>query len=81
MKIKIISICLLLLICSCSEDDPGVQMGCLSGVTGGGDRITIRCCTKQEFQAGSNVNAGGTANWNLYTQHQWKAVSDCDKCW
>lgn len=64
----------------CAKDDPGPQMGCLTGLTGNGTRVTIRCCTKEQFQAGSNVNAGGTSNWSTYTSHEWKAVSDCSQC-
>lgn len=72
---------ILLVLAACSEDEPqSEQKGCISGLTGGGDRVNIRCATRQEFLAGSNVNQGGTSNWTNYTKHEWKKVSNCSEC-
>lgn len=63
---------------SCSEDDDPSGNGCLTGVNkSSGQRELIRCCTKEEYLAGSNVSAGGTANWNSYTGHSWAVCDDC----
>lgn len=83
MKTKLITILLvILLVAGCSEENPGPQMGCMTGVPKVGDpvRTFIRCCTQEDFYGGSNPAAGGTTDWNYYTDHEWKAVSDCDKC-
>lgn len=78
MRVLSIIICVVAL--SCGGDDE-VQMGCITGeVLGTGIRVPIQCTTKAEFEAGSNVKAGGIKTWNSYSSHQWEAVSDCQKC-
>lgn len=62
---------------SCSEDETEPKTRCLYGIDTGGVRYFMRCCTKQQYLAGSNVAAGGTANWNNYPYHEWK---ECDRC-
>ena len=78
LGLVIIAIMFLVSLFSCSEDEPETLQGCLTGVHKlGTDRELIRCCTREEYLAGSNVNAGGTANWSNYTKHQWEK---CDQC-
>lgn len=63
---------------SCSDDDPTSETGCLTGIPSGStDRVLIKCATREQFLAGSNVSAGGTSSWNAFTQHQWAKCSDC----
>lgn len=82
MKRLIICIVFLTLFVGCEEEeDPNAGTGCLTAYPKAGaeaDRFTIRCCTRQEFLAGSNVSAGGTANWTLYAGHKWEKCSDCN---
>jgi hypothetical protein len=69
-------------LCSSCKDDE-VQMGCQTGILKTGDpneRLTIRCCTKKEHEAGSNTNIGGTEMFTYYSSVQWEAVSSCSKC-
>lgn len=70
---------ILLIACACSDDEPGTDQGCLTGIpkTGSQDRVLIKCSTKQQYLAGSNTGAGGTASWNSYTSHKWEPCSDC----
>jgi hypothetical protein len=66
---------------SCNNDE--VQMGCQTGILKTGDpneRITIRCCTKEEHNAGSNVAIGGTDLFQYYTSVKWEPVKDCNEC-
>jgi len=88
MMTRFIYLSLLLIVLSC-KDEPSIdannpdQIGCLKGVnknSPGSSPVLIRCCTKREYLAGSNVNAGGTANWTNYTNHQWTAVASCGVC-
>jgi hypothetical protein len=66
------------LVSGCSEkEDPKPSEGCLTGINNDGVRVQIRCCTREEYLAGSNVNAGGTASWESYTGHKWEL---CDSC-
>lgn len=69
----------LMLLAACSEEDPGTDQGCLSGIPKSGppERVTIRCSTQQQYLAGSNTSAGGTSSWTLYTGHQWAKCDDC----
>lgn len=63
---------------SCSDDDPETENGCLTGIpTGATDRVLIKCSTREQYLAGNNVSAGGTASWNAYTGHQWAKCNDC----
>lgn len=63
---------------SCSEDDePKKEVKCLTGVNNDGDRVFIRCATKEQYLAGNNVAQGGTANWTNYKGHKWE---ECDNC-
>lgn len=86
MKTLIASLIAIALIFSGCKDDEDVDpsdpntKGCLTGLTDQGTRVLIRCCTRNEYAAGSNASAGGTASWNLYTKHEWKAVKDCNEC-
>lgn len=60
------------------EDEPETDQGCMTGVPVGLNySVHIRCCTKQQYLAGNNVNAGGTANWASYTDHKWEKCSSC----
>jgi hypothetical protein len=61
----------------CSEDDPEPKTKCMTGINQDGARVMIRCATQQQFNAGSNVSAGGTAQWDLYTQHK---LEECGQC-
>jgi hypothetical protein len=68
---------------SCADQDSPERsdLGCMTGIPDGGvDRVFIRCCTLEQYNAGSNVAIGGTASWSYYSDHEWKAVSSCDKC-
>lgn len=65
---------------ACSEDDEPEsksKVRCLTGVNIDGDRVFIRCATKEQYMAGNNVSQGGTANWTNFTGHQWE---ECDNC-
>ena len=74
---KFFAILLILAACSGEDEDPSGN-GCLTGINkSSGQRELIRCCTKEEYLAGSNVSAGGTANWNSYTGHSWAVCDDC----
>lgn len=66
----------------CEKDEPeGEPMGCMTGIPQGQNyRVLIRCCTRREFLAGDNVNAGGTSNWTHYTRHEWVKVKKCGDC-
>lgn len=68
--------------CRDNEEEPqSQQKGCASGILiGTSTRVNFRCCTKAEFDAGSDTSIGGTAAWTNYTDHQWTAVSDCSQC-
>jgi hypothetical protein len=80
---KNILIIAILIMFSCSEEAPEPQMGCITGVSKSdpsGERVSMGCRTREQFLAGDNVSAGGVSYFGNYTQHQWKAVSDCDKC-
>lgn len=69
---------LLVILCSCSDDEPETDQGCLTGIPNGTqDRVLIKCSTQEQFLAGSNTSAGGTASWNQYTAHQWAKCDDC----
>jgi hypothetical protein len=60
---------------------PSRKRGCLSGIRNGETtRANIRCCTRDEFLAGSNVSKGGTSEWTLYTKQEWKAAGSCSEC-
>jgi hypothetical protein len=61
----------------CSEKQDPTNQGCLTGVNSDGNRVLIRCCTKDQYLAGSNVNAGGTAIWPNYSGHKWESCQDC----
>lgn len=75
---KIIAVALLLFALSCSDEEES-NIGCLTGILKGTNyRVTIRCCTRQEYLAGNNVNAGGTSNWTDYTSHDWEKCSACN---
>jgi hypothetical protein len=68
-------------IISCDTEPNEPQHGCLTGINKSTNvRGLLRCCTRQEFLAGSDVSNGGTSNWDVYTQHQWKAVKNCNEC-
>lgn len=69
---------ILIILAGCSEDPEVVKTGCHTGVDKfSGQREFIRCATKEQFNAGSNVNAGGISYWNSYTGHKWEL---CDNC-
>lgn len=65
--------------CESEDQDPNAGTGCMTGIPKGQNyRVQIRCCTRQEFLAGNNVNAGGTSNWTSYTDHDWEKCSACN---
>jgi hypothetical protein len=70
---------ILLMFFACQED-PGPQMGCSTGIRDG-ERKLLRCSTKEEHLAGSNVNAGGVSYFQNYTRHEWEPVRDCQICY
>lgn len=79
--LKLLFIIVVLSLSGCDDEPEGPQMGCLTGVVKGGtSRVLIRCCTKEEYLAGGNVNAGGTSNWSNYESHQWVKVDKCGDC-
>lgn len=81
--LKIFFAVLLMVLVSCrdNEEPQSQQMGCASGILiGTSTRVNFRCCTKAEFDAGSNTSIGGTAAWTNYSDHQWTSVSDCGEC-
>ena len=66
---------------ACKEEDNGPQMGCMTGIPKGyTNRGLIRCCTREQYLAGSNVAAGGTPSFKDFTSIKWEATSDCAKC-
>lgn len=74
---KVIFICLLAFF-AC-EEEPESNIGCMTGIPKGQNyRVQIRCCTKQEYLAGNNVNAGGTSNWTSYEDHEWAKCGACN---
>lgn len=78
------SIAILLLIVSsmsCTKEDNGPQMGCMTGIPKGyTKRGLIRCCTKDQYNAGGNVAAGGIASFSNYTSVTWTPVAKCSDC-
>lgn len=77
---KAIFILLLVAAIGCTKET-GPQMGCMTGIPKGyTNRGLIRCCTKEQYQAGNNVAAGGTANWTQFTNHQWTPIDNCNNC-
>jgi hypothetical protein len=74
---KVVTILILMVILSCSDDDE-TNKGCLTGIPkSGGDRTLIKCSTREEYLAGNNTSAGGTASWDAFTGHQWAKCADC----
>lgn len=68
---------ILLLFCSCEEEevtDLGCQTGIYKGTT---DRVFMRCATRQQYMAGDNVNAGGISYSRNYDHQKWEK---CDRC-
>jgi hypothetical protein len=65
------------LLASCSEDDKGPETKCLTGENSTGTRVFIKCLTREQYLAGSNVQAGGSPEWNYYIRHEWE---ECDNC-
>jgi len=77
---KAIAIILLLLLSCGSPDDS--EMGCQTGVIKGTSiRVTIRCCTENQHEAGNNVTRGGTANFTDFTNVKWVPINDCKNCY
>lgn len=66
---------------SCSDDDDP-EMGCMTGIpkSGGTHRELIKCCTRDQYLAGSNVKAGGDARFSNYNTVQWTPADDCSEC-
>lgn len=69
----------ILLLFSCSTNDPAPQVGCWTG-TINGNRLPIACCTKSAYLAGSNEALGGIARAAGYKDWQFTPVTDCSKC-
>jgi hypothetical protein len=82
MKTLITIILILALAVSCNNEEPGPQMGCQTGILKGGStaRVTIRCCTKEQHQAGDNTKIGGTNLFTYYSQVKWEAIDKCENC-
>lgn len=75
-------ICIIaLLILGCREEEAQIQMGCLTAIRAGGtEREFIRCCTYDQFMAGTNADLGGTPILIYYGSEEWEPVSDCGQC-
>lgn len=77
-KLAILSI---ILLSSCYQQDeeinPSNERRCITGINSKGERVFIRCATMEQFMAGSNVNAGGTANFANFKGHKWEG---CERC-
>jgi len=75
---------IILLLVSCDKDDEDTNnsgVGCLTGYSKTTKKLElIRCCTYEQYTAGSNTSAGGTSSFANYTGHNWKAVNDCSEC-
>lgn len=72
---KCLLILLLFLACQEEEVDPRAGRGCLTGVLKGTTaRMTIRCCTYDEFKTGSHFYP----NWTNFTGHKWEKCDDCN---
>lgn len=77
MKHVVLAILLILTACN-SDDEPSSGKGCLTGISKqSGQRELIRCCTREQYLAGSNTSAGGTSSWNGYSSHKWEVCPDC----
>lgn len=75
-------IVILILIISCSQDDE-IQMGCMTGYNKSDQTRTIqliRCCTREQFLAGSNTDLGGMDRVKYFGNLNWTPVDDCSKC-
>lgn len=72
---KYLSILIILLLFSCSEEDETLK-GCSTGIRDG-KRQLIRCATKEQHLAGNNVAAGGVGYFANYKNPQWEK---CDQC-
>jgi len=80
MKKTIFILALLAIAASCTKET-GPQMGCMTGIPKGyTNRALIRCCTKEQYQAGNNVAAGGIASFTNYTSVTWTPVANCNDC-
>lgn len=78
---KAIFILLLVAAMGCTKEEAGPQMGCMTGIPKGyTNRGLIRCCTKEQYLAGSNVAAGGIASFTNYTSVTWTPVANCSDC-
>lgn len=82
MKSIFLILFLALSVATSCKKDAVTGKGCLTGLYkgGSGDRIFIRCCTQAEYQAGSNVTAGGTSDLGNYTSIQWTPIDNCASC-
>lgn len=72
----------LLALVSCSEDEPTIQMGCMTGVNRSDPTKTvqlIRCCTREQYLAGSNTDRGGTDRVKYFINLSWQPISDCNQ--
>lgn len=67
--------CVLIFSCAKEKVTP-TKIGCESGEING-MRVTFRCCTFEEFLAGSHVDKGGTAMFTYYKRVQWARCNDC----
>lgn len=82
---KIFLIVVVTLFVACSDDEKGPKdgMGCMTGInkSGGTERVLIRCCTHQQFLAGSNEANGGKESVKYYKDIDWRQVDDCSECY
>jgi len=77
---KILFILLMLGACNEPDFDPGLPVGCATGIKDG-KRQLMRCCTEKEFNAGNNVSVGGFAAFLKYTDRKWEQEKNCKTCY
>lgn len=78
MKVKLIlSLCLCLIIGSCSEDeDPGEQFGCFTGIHKSDTERVLVFCSKAK-----DVNEKKQQPYvKNYTDYRWEPAKNCKEC-
>ena len=72
---------ILFLFFGCAREEGGPKVGCVTGISKStGELELVRCCTYEEYAAGSNTSAGGIAYWSNYTAHKWEDAKNCEEC-
>jgi len=70
----------LLLSCKNESVEPVPSLGCARAISKTTGAAMARCCTREEFLAGSNVSAGGVPYYNNYKDWTWAVVATCKEC-